>query len=135
MNFSTLADMKSGPHESLARSGAARGGGTGGTCPPSHVGGAYNSPTKLRFFSAFVYKKKLFYHICKMKWPEFEAKIKIGGLEKLGEWCAPPRCKCIAAPLVARKTLSPCVSASWSLFARSAPSRYEFQTLLNKCTS
>ena len=25
-----------------------------------------------------------------MKWPEFEAKIKIGGLEKLGEWCAPP---------------------------------------------
>ena len=45
-----------------------------------------------------------------MKWPELEAKIKIGGLEKLGgppDGVSPPRCKCIAAPLLARKKLSP----------------------------
>ena len=51
--------------------------------PHRPPGGPPRSPF---LFSARFYKKKMFYHICKMNWPKSEEKIEIGrgrGIEKL----------------------------------------------------
>ena len=71
----------------MAQTDAVRQSGTGARARHRMLVGPIIGPPKLRFFCICLH---FFYHICKMKWPEFEAKIKIGGLEKLGEWCAPP---------------------------------------------
>ena len=64
----------------LPCSGAAREG-TGSTCPHHMLG----SPKRqhVNTFSAKFYKK-MFYHICKMKWPKSLEKIEMGGLGMFG---------------------------------------------------
>ena len=59
-----------------------RQGGHRGHMPPSHVG-VPTGPACLHFFCKIL-QKKMFYHICKMKWPESMEKIEMGALGCLG---------------------------------------------------
>ena len=88
-------------HLLITFSGAARGGGTGGTCPPHRMSVGPIGPAFKRFFSAKFYKKATFYHICKMKWPKSGEKIEIGGL--FSSWGALRQKFCVFSCKILRK--------------------------------
>ena len=69
----------------LALAVAQSGGTQGAQAPPHCMLGAHRAGF-LCFFAKF-YKKTMFYHIFKMKWPKSEEKIEMGGLENLGALC------------------------------------------------